>query len=138
MHNPIADSSSLPLLRRSSRAIAAVLVSLALCPAAFAGEAARYNRPGDFLKNVGIGAAAGVATGTVNSRDSTLTNAVNGAVTGAAVHAVRQGRRPDAVRDIGVGAAANTAVGALTGRNKALTNAANGAAAGAAIHILNR
>jgi hypothetical protein len=131
-------SHSLTLQRLSLGAIATLVSLAALCPEAWAGEAARYNRRGDLGKNIGIGAAAGVVGGTVNSRDSVVTDAINGAVTGAAVHAVRSGRRPDTLRDIGVGAAANTAIGAITGRNKPLTNAVNGAATGAAIHILNR
>ncbi|WP_026100542.1 hypothetical protein [Fortiea contorta] len=99
----------------------------------------------DLLRDVGIGAAAGVVSGAVRGRGSVINNAVRGGAAGAAVNAVNGTRsRPNRQKrslgqDVAVGAAASAAAGALTGRGgDTLGNAVDGAVAGAAINILTK
>lgn len=95
------------------------------------------------IRDVGIGAAAGVVSGAIRGRGSVLNNAVKGGAAGAAVNGVNGTRRNHNYRkrnlgqDLGVGAAAGAATGAVTrGGKDTLGDAVDGAAAGAAIHIL--
>lgn len=97
------------------------------------------------LRDVGIGAAAGVVTGAVRGRSSVLNNAVRGAAAGAAVNTVngtrsRRNRQKRSLgQDIAVGAGASAVTGAITGRGRdTLGNAVDGAVAGAAINILTK
>ncbi len=93
------------------------------------------------LRDVGIGAAAGVLTGVITHR-SPVASAINGAAAGAAVSGANDvfGSHPghrDIARDAVAGAAGSSAIGQLTGRRHALNNAIEGAAAGAAINLIN-
>ncbi|MBW4560087.1 MAG: hypothetical protein KME32_02835 [Mojavia pulchra JT2-VF2] len=96
------------------------------------------------LRDIGIGAAAGVISGGVRGRGSIINNAVKGAAAGAAVNGVHSTRRQpknrrnrNIIQDVGIGAAAGTAAGAITrGGKDTLGDAVDGAAAGAAIHVI--
>ncbi len=94
------------------------------------------------LRDIGIGAAAGIVTGAITNDGSALKNGINGAAAGAAVNGangLRKNRRNRSiVQDVGVGAAGGTVSGAITNRKNTGSNALNGAAAGAAIHLLTR
>jgi hypothetical protein len=93
-----------------------------------------------WIRDVGIGAATGLVTGAVTHDGSTISNVINGAGAGAAVHAASDGRNyhksGDLLRDVGVGAAAGTVSGAITNHHHPVNNVINGAATGALINIL--
>jgi hypothetical protein len=94
------------------------------------------------LKDVGIGAAAGVVSGAILHHGNILTNGVNGAASGAAVNAANGGRRSShknrsLVQDLGVGAAGSTVSGAIIHRGNPVKDGIGGAAAGAAVNILD-
>jgi len=87
------------------------------------------------LKDVGIGAATGVVSGIVTKKGATVDNAINGAVSGAAVNAVNRGKKPKLVRDAAVGAAASTASGLIIRRRKRpVQDAVSGAIGGILIN----
>ncbi|OUL24533.1 hypothetical protein [Nostoc sp. 106C] len=98
----------------------------------------------DMLRDIGIGAGAGVVTGAVRGNGAVINNAIKGAAAGAAVHAVHGTRKQARNRrvgnlgqDVGVGAAASTATGLiLHGTKNPGGDAIDGAAAGAAINVL--
>ncbi|MBD2203199.1 hypothetical protein H6G33_17345 [Calothrix sp. FACHB-1219] len=126
--NPILKRTILPGL------MAASLAGGTLVPAQPASA--------DILKDIGIGAGAGVVSGAVRGRGSVVNNAIKGAAAGAAVNAVHGTRRQARNRrvgnlgqDMGVGAAASTVTGIiLHGTKDTLGDAVDGAAAGAAIN----
>ena len=120
-----------------SSLMAVSLVSASLVPAG------QVSADDHILRDVGIGAGAGVLSGTVRRRGSLLNNAIKGAAAGAAVNGVNGTRsryhrkHRNFGQDVGVGAAASTVTGAVTrGRKDTLGDAVDGAAAGAAIHLL--
>ncbi len=89
------------------------------------------------LEDIGIGAAAGSATGVVIGDDTGFDDAINGAAAGAAVSVL--GRDDSSlVRDIAVGAIAGGLAGTLTNDDSFLENAAQGAAAGAAVSTFGK
>ncbi|AKG23287.1 hypothetical protein [Calothrix sp. 336/3] len=96
------------------------------------------------LRDLGIGAAAGVVSGAVLKDGSVINNAINGAAAGAAVNAAHGSRRGykkkkrNLTQDVGVGALGGAASSIITNRRRPLNNAVKGAAAGAAIHILTK
>lgn len=116
--------------------LAASLVSVSLVPAKPASADQNIGR------DIAVGAATGVVSGTIRRRGSVLNNAFKGAASGAAVNAVNGTRRNPNNRnlgqDIGVGAATSTVTGAVTrGSKDTLGDAVDGAAVGTVIHILN-
>ncbi|MHC5859261.1 hypothetical protein [Nostoc sp.] len=123
-----------------SSLMAVSLASVSLVPA----QEASADEHEHILRDIGIGAGAGVLSGTVvRRRGSLLNNAIKGAAAGAAVNGVNGTRsryhkkHRNLGQDVGVGAAASTVTGAVTrGGKDTLGDAVDGAVAGAAIHLL--
>ncbi|MEH1829823.1 hypothetical protein FD723_13855 [Nostoc sp. C052] len=121
-----------------SSLMAVSLASVSLVPAQ------KASADEHILRDIGIGAGAGVLSGTVvRRRGSLLNNAIKGAAAGAAVNGVNGTRsryhrkHRNLGQDVGVGAAASTVTGAVTrGGKDTLGDAVDGAVAGAAIHLL--
>ncbi|MCW5317264.1 hypothetical protein GTQ43_26705 [Nostoc sp. KVJ3] len=129
------NRTSLGVFLSSLMAVSLVSVSLVPAQKASADE--------HILRDVGIGAGAGVVSGAVRRRGSLLNNAIKGAAAGAAVNGVNSTRsryhrkHRNLGQDVGVGAAASTVTGAVTrGGKDTLGDAVDGAVAGAAIHLL--
>ncbi len=91
----------------------------------------------DLLESIGIGAGAGIVTGTIVGDNAGVDDIVNGAAAGAAVEAVR-GNNDDSslAQDAAVGAAASGVVGIITNDDSFIENAIQGGAAGALINVL--
>ncbi|WP_215610305.1 hypothetical protein [Leptothoe spongobia] len=87
------------------------------------------------LENIGIGAGAGIITGTVVGDDAGLDDVINGGAAGAAVEIVG-GDDSSLAEDAAIGAAASAAVGTITNDDSLIENAIQGGAAGALINIL--
>ena len=87
------------------------------------------------LENIGIGAGAGIITGTVIGDDAGLDDVINGGAAGAAVEAIG-GENSSVAEDAAIGAAAGAVVGTITNDDSFLENAIQGGAAGALINIL--
>ncbi|MDJ0617676.1 MAG: hypothetical protein QNJ63_13195 [Calothrix sp. MO_192.B10] len=87
------------------------------------------------LKDVVTGAGVGAVSGVVTKKGSTVDNAINGAVAGAAVNAANRGKKPSLVRDAAVGAAASTVSGVITRKRKRpVQDAVSGAVTGILIN----
>ena len=87
------------------------------------------------LENIGIGAGAGIITGTIVGDDAGLDDVINGGAAGAAVEVI--GRENSSVaEDAAIGAAAGAVVGTITNDDSFIENAIQGGAAGALINIL--
>ncbi|MEM6253716.1 MAG: hypothetical protein AAF821_12420 [Cyanobacteria bacterium P01_D01_bin.156] len=87
------------------------------------------------LENIGIGAGAGIITGTVVGDDAGLDDVINGGAAGAAVEVIG-GETSSVAEDAAIGAATGAVVGTITNDDSFLENAIQGGAAGALINIL--
>ncbi|MGF1673671.1 MAG: hypothetical protein ACFCUV_08310 [Rivularia sp. (in: cyanobacteria)] len=54
-----------------------------------AANSGRRNRDGDLIQDIGVGAAGGTVAGEITNRRGTLSNTINGAAAGAAIHILR-------------------------------------------------
>ncbi|MEM9266111.1 MAG: hypothetical protein AAGA46_11355 [Cyanobacteria bacterium P01_F01_bin.13] len=87
------------------------------------------------LENIGIGAGAGIITGTVVGDGAGLDDVINGGAAGAAVEVIG-GENSSVAEDAAIGAAAGAVVGTITNDDSFIENAIQGGAAGALINIL--
>ncbi|MEM8615139.1 MAG: hypothetical protein AAGF93_24245 [Cyanobacteria bacterium P01_H01_bin.105] len=89
----------------------------------------------DLLESIGIGAGAGIVTGTIVGDDAGLDDVINGGAAGAAVEVIG-GDDSNLVEDAAIGAAASGVLGTVTNDDSFIENAIQGGAAGALINIL--
>ena len=87
------------------------------------------------LECIGIGAGAGIVTGTVVGDNAGLDDVINGGAAGAAVEVIG-GDNSSLAEDAAIGAAASGVVGTITNDDSFIENAIQGGAAGALINIL--
>lgn len=89
----------------------------------------------DLLESIGIGAGAGIVTGTVVGDDAGVDDIINGGAAGAAVDIVG-GDDSSLAEDAAIGAVTSGVVGTITNDDSFIENAIQGGAAGALINIL--
>ena len=87
------------------------------------------------LESIGIGAGAGIVTGTVVGDNAGLDDVINGGAAGAAVEVIG-GDDSSLAEDAAIGAATSGVVGTITNDDSFIENAIQGGAAGALINIL--
>ncbi len=89
----------------------------------------------DLLESIGIGAGAGIVTGTVIGDNAGVDDIINGGAAGAAVDIVG-GDDSTLAEDAAIGAVTSGVVGTITNDDSFIENAIQGGAAGALINIL--
>lgn len=113
-------------------------IKVAVIPIMIAASALVTIKPANanLLHDLEVGAGSGVGTGYVLHNGRIVNNAIGGAATGAAVHAIDNGHHRNVAQDAAIGAATNTAVGAILSNGHTGRNAISGAANGALVNIL--